>query len=587
MRANNMIRHTAFFMLFFILLSFQHLSLSANPDSHHLESPYALNVIETFEALPILDFAYDSSTEIAYVVVNDSGETESDDYILMINGRTGETIDSFFVGKNPRYIKIANNNAYLYINYDNNMIKRIGLADGTTDLTFSIGTISGCGPLRVGDLVIFDTNPEIVAIARQNSRCSPDHEGVFVYDNGVQLPNFVDEHSGATELELSGNPTILYGFNSGSTEFGFRQFAVDADGITLQSNTQGLIGGFRTTIKYHNGLIYSSYGDVVDPTDNSVVTKYSLPDRDRFDFTIDADNNRIFFIMTDFIGVEHIEMVIFELDSGEKVGDVDLSPISHLFRPDSFLNFEYVGDNQFLLATDQKGLSLFSISELADRTYLPTLYSAYCPGPFTDDFSDPTSGWPTDVSGTSLYRYLNGEYNVFHQEENRWTAIIRGDEWERGANGVRLNGRIAQNDGIWGIIYGLNDDWTAFNTFEINPATQQYFLLNFSSSTGWKLLDRGSSPAIQTGANQNEISLVRQGLSLDISVNDTFILRANEKLGRVGLTGASFTENVDIRYDDYLFAGVNCDLMASAQNQSLPPMQNITLERPAALFETD
>lgn len=192
------------------------------------------------------------------------------------------------------------------------------------------------------------------------------------------------------------------------------------------------------------------------------------------------------------------------------------------------------------------------------RVFLPSLFEAYCGQAYIDDFSDPTSGWPILNTGSILYEYHAGEYRIFHQNANRWTGASLGHIFD-GSESIVIEGRMADNrEAVWGIVFGLNENWTRFHTFEILPATQTWLLLRFNSQTGWHLIDEGVTTAINQGTGVNSLHINRDGDQLLLYVNDTLLTVYSAPNGRVGLTAGSLQPNVDLRYDNYIFADDNC-----------------------------
>lgn len=213
--------------------------------------------------------------------------------------------------------------------------------------------------------------------------------------------------------------------------------------------------------------------------------------------------------------------------------------------------------------------------------HMPLIMVNYCAAPFVDDFSNPNSGWPVLDNGSTIYRYLAGEYNIFHRDANRWTAVTRGDYWLN-ATGASVSGRIAENTGVWGMIFGLNDDWTDFYTFELTPHNQTWYLFHYTSTGGWYLIGSGTGSVIHSGQAINKIELKANGNNINFRVNDNFITTLYlywPFSGRIGLTGGSFAGNTSIYYDNYLFAGENCPLTTNSFSIG-NDIQSITLERP-------
>lgn len=214
-------------------------------------------------------------------------------------------------------------------------------------------------------------------------------------------------------------------------------------------------------------------------------------------------------------------------------------------------------------------------------TLMPAALAGFCGRPFLDDFSDPTSGWPIHDDGVTLRRYDNGEYGIFQRPADVWSAVSRGDAWVNWrAAGVRA--WIPAGHGMLGLIFGLNADWTSFYTFEIAPNQQRWLVFRYTNGE-WELLGSDVNPHIYASGASNS-------LQLDSTTPDapTF-LRVNGypvfqvpaiPPGRVGLSAGSFTPNVDLRFDDYYFAGPYCPLPGErrAGVEVAPPITRPPLE---------
>jgi len=213
---------------------------------------------------------------------------------------------------------------------------------------------------------------------------------------------------------------------------------------------------------------------------------------------------------------------------------------------------------------------------------LPAVFHNYCAGPFIDNFTNPDSGWPIWDTGSVIYRYLDGEYNIYHRNAQRWAAASRGDVWNQ-SKLLQASGRVARYEGLWGLLFAANSDWSDFYTFEIVPSTQQWFIMHFTSSNGWQPYAQGSSSAIQPGSNLNTLSISQDLGSLRFSANNTLLIIISQssvvnRVGLVGLTAGSFTNDVDIRYNQYVFADQFCPSPSISSANSFANL--LELERP-------
>ena len=213
---------------------------------------------------------------------------------------------------------------------------------------------------------------------------------------------------------------------------------------------------------------------------------------------------------------------------------------------------------------------------------LPVFTNKYCGAPSTDDFSNTNSGWPVGTFGTTTYRYIDGEYSIYQAEADRWSAVTAGHVWDS-SELLEVEARIVDNrNGAYGIIYGLNDNWSDFYTFEIYPQYQVVAFFHYTSAGGWKLIQN----QVVSGVNVAGIN------TLSISGNSSNTMRFyvnnyqvfvdyDQKIGRVGFTGASLENNVDVRYDNFVLSGENCPLPGQAFRGGGALSSTIDLERPS------
>ena len=140
--------------------------------------------------------------------------------------------------------------------------------------------------------------------------------------------------------------------------------------------------------------------------------------------------------------------------------------------------------------------------------FLPVTFRDYCFAPSTDNFSSDLSGWPSGDTGEIIYRYYSNEYNIFHRNNGNWFGVTRSDMWESDKM-VQVQSRTASGESVWGFVFGLNDDWSDFYTFEIWPNNQAWYLMHFTSASGWNIVQNGPGASIQPGAALNTLRIER------------------------------------------------------------------------------
>lgn len=219
------------------------------------------------------DIVYDPGRDVIWASVPSSGGSYGNSVTPI--GRDGRLGEHIYVGSEPTKLALADDGQYLYVGLDgDSAVRRVDLTTGTAGLQWSLGTSFFCGNLSVEDMVVLEGDAHAVAISRQGE-CSPRHEGVAVYDDGVMRPETTPRHTGSNEIERSGTADTLYGYNDETSEFGFRVMNVNEDGITTTQTIEGLIGGYGTDILYADGRVYDTNGSVVDAATLTIAGNYA------------------------------------------------------------------------------------------------------------------------------------------------------------------------------------------------------------------------------------------------------------------------------------------------------------------------
>jgi len=199
------------------------------------------------------------------------------------------------------------------------------------------------------------------------------------------------------------------------------------------------------------------------------------------------------------------------------------------------------------------------------KIFLPLVTRDYC-SPFSDNFSNPASGWPIADDGQVRYEYLSGVYRM----------LVRPTDYLAGARpGVKCSDytvavdvrNATGTDGTYGLIYGLSDDWQQFYTFEIAP-DGSYYLWRYDGNGNWTLLQSGYSPSINTGTGANRLKIERVGAQIKAYANDQLLTTLSDStytgVRHVGLFVTSYSQpNVDARFDNFVMCAPGCSGAAS------------------------
>ena len=210
--------------------------------------------------------------------------------VAIIDPATGSVVNSVFVGSEPGTLAISDDASVLYVALDGSAkVRRVNLATFTAGLEFGVWST---GTLYAEDIEVMPGTPGTVAISLKNPASSPRLAALAIYDDGVRRPTTGPGHTGSNRIEFGTEPTMLYGYNNETTEFGFRLNTVSAAGVTETWVSPGLISGFDADIEFDGGRVYATTGAVVDPVTRTRVatiptTGFVRPD---------AQKSRVYFL---------------------------------------------------------------------------------------------------------------------------------------------------------------------------------------------------------------------------------------------------------------------------------------------------
>lgn len=210
--------------------------------------------------LPANDVVYDSRAELLYASIPGTSSAHANS-IVAIDPETGHVTKSLFVGSEPTQLAIAENGEFLYVSLEGaSSVRRVDLATFVPDLEIALGA----GLIVENMLVIPGTSRSLV-LAKTRPGLFPGHQGVFVYDDGVQR-GMSANHTGSTTIAFSGRSAgRLYGYNGNSTGYEFTTMAIDAGGIREIGRVRELIASFYVRLVGANGRLYGTNGVIVDP----------------------------------------------------------------------------------------------------------------------------------------------------------------------------------------------------------------------------------------------------------------------------------------------------------------------------------
>jgi len=212
------------------------------------------------------DLIYDPVSERIYASVPSAAGPGLADTITVIEPVTGAIESSVVVGSEPGPLAISDDSQFIYVGLDGvGAIRRYHIATATPGLQFSLGSDPFWGPYSAEDIEVLPGAPHSIAVSRKRPS-SPKHAGVVVYDDDVMRPNVTQVHTGSNRIEFSASASLLYGFNNETSEYGFRQISITAEGAVEIAVYRNL---FRTAdrhdFEYEQGVAYGTTGRAIDP----------------------------------------------------------------------------------------------------------------------------------------------------------------------------------------------------------------------------------------------------------------------------------------------------------------------------------
>jgi RNA polymerase subunit RPABC4/transcription elongation factor Spt4 len=179
---------------------------------------------------------------------------------------------------------------------------------------------------------------------------------------------------------------------------------------------------------------------------------------------------------------------------------------------------------------------------------------------FSDDFSNPQSGWVTSLTEGGDISYENGEYSLL-VKKSQWYIV----GWNRSMGSqtdfaVEVQGKLLSsgNDAEYGLVFRREspEGDSNFYLFTIKNGSyrmQKYYQGEWSTIQSWE-----ASSDIAAGQSINRLKLVCQGKQIDLYANGqrlTSIIDASITSGYIGLEAAEL--GTQVHFDNFKLYAVS------------------------------
>jgi hypothetical protein len=203
--------------------------------------------------------------------------------------------------------------------------------------------------------------------------------------------------------------------------------------------------------------------------------------------------------------------------------------------------------------------------------YLPVVLRGFnpqypCPAYYKDDFSDPGSGWPVDDNSNRRYAYTSGQYQIWVKKPSQGWSVTPGAKSTDFTVAVSAR-RASTKYGVYGIVFGLNEDWDEFYRFQIDGS--YYSIWKYDHGSWTPLQNWVSSGHIKTGTAWNRMKVIRDGASIAVYVNNKHLTTVTDNsftgLRRIGLRAYAPSNGAfDARFDNFALYPASCGVDAAA-----------------------
>ena len=211
------------------------------------------------------------------VITTPSTASNLGNNVLTMDPGTGHVENATFAGSEPFNLALSTDGtyAYTYLSGTGGMLARIHLSSSTRDLMFSADPTGQGQQVAVNDLCVGPDGGLAVSYAGGT---------IAIFDQAVPRPQVdynrdnLAEYDAAYQLAFDTSGTRLYGYDQVASTFDLKRWSVQKTGVTPLSLSPELISSFTTQIRFANGLLYSSNGDVIDPERSRDIGQFQYPD---------------------------------------------------------------------------------------------------------------------------------------------------------------------------------------------------------------------------------------------------------------------------------------------------------------------
>jgi len=192
--------------------------------------------------------------------------------------------------------------------------------------------------------------------------------------------------------------------------------------------------------------------------------------------------------------------------------------------------------------------------------YLPVVMRDFWAGYF-DDFSNPNSGWAVGENENVIYRYLNGEYQIYLKRKDGVLGItpdlVLPSDYRIEVDARKVSPGVCSYGLIFGVRRTAPSSWETYQVI-VWPTGGQFYINKRALDGTWSVIqDWTYSSAINLNYGTNRIRVDRIGTAIRIYINGTMVANITDSSftgpGRdAGIRAYSYSDApVDVRFDNF------------------------------------
>jgi hypothetical protein len=177
--------------------------------------------------------------------------------------------------------------------------------------------------------------------------------------------------------------------------------------------------------------------------------------------------------------------------------------------------------------------------------------------PWSDDFSDPASGWQVESDATAEVGYHEGALRILVKSDKLLAWAFAGHEFSDFHLTVDATQVAGPNDNEYGVLVRIQD---RNHLYRFSISGDGYYQISKHAGDAWERMtaEWPQSDAIHTGAAMNRLEVICQGEVMTFLVNGVQLAQVQDTdylEGDVGLYAGTFYEpGVEIHFDNLSIA---------------------------------